>query len=43
MGLTYKLPDNVPTPITNVSTTVSNVIVGPSNAIPRAILFFTSS
>jgi len=36
-------PDSVPTPMTRVSTTVSSVMVGPSMAIPCAMLCFTSS
>ena len=38
-----RTPDKVPTPITSVSTTVSSVMEGPSMAIPRAMLCFTSS
>lgn len=36
-------PDRVPTPMTRVSTIVSSVMVGPSMAIPCAMLCFTSS
>lgn len=36
-------PDSVPTPMTRVSTTVSSVMLGPSMAIPCAMLCFTSS
>lgn len=37
------IPDKVPTPITRISTTASNVIVGPIMAMPRAIFSATSS
>lgn len=38
-----QIPDMVPTPITRHSTRASKVKVGPSTAIPRAMLSLTSS